>query len=405
MRASNKRALFLAGLALLVAGGLVYAFWPQSVPVDTTVVDRGEVRVTVDGEGKTRVRDVFVVSAPLSGRISRIDLRPGDHVEARRTVLTTLEETEPAFIDARARAQAQAEVQAAQARHELARAEVDRVEAELTYSRSELGRVETLYRREAVPERALDQARMQVRTDEARLATAEAAVRMRLAELRTARAMLIEPGMQDGHPATSGACCIPIRPPVSGKVLRVLQESETVVSPGMPLIEIGDPANLEIVVDLPSEQAVRIDEGDPVIVEGWGGADALEGRVRRVEPFAFTKVSALGIEEQRVNVVMDLLAAPEVRRALGHGYRVMTRTVVIDLEDVPRVPAGAMFRDGGNWAVFVVEDGRARLRAIEIGANDGRYAEIREGLETGERILLYPSDRVLEGVRVVERAR
>jgi HlyD family secretion protein len=417
MRAPLRRALFMTLLAAALIGGLVFAFWPQPHAVDLAVVERGPLRVTVDGEGQTRVRDVYVLSAPLAGRITRIDLRPGDPVEARQTVVTSLEEMDPAFLDQRTRARLEADLQAADAAYALARAELERAQAELDFARSERRRAEALRPQEAITERALDQARLNVRIHEARVATAQATLRMRHFELESARAALIQPG--EGIPAledlTDGAaglggpvlgaerCCLPIRSPVSGRVLRVLRESEAVVPAGEPLIEIGDPTDLEIVVDLPSSDAVRIREGAVVVIDAWGGEEPLAGRVRRVEPFGFTKISALGIEEQRVNVIIDLLDSPEARLALGHGYRVLARVVVYAADDVLRVPSGALFREGRDWATFVHEEGRARLRRVEIGPSDGRMAEVRSGLAEGEEVVLHPSDQIADGVRITRR--
>lgn len=403
MRASLRRALFMVLLALLLVGGLTFAFWPQPVPVDLAVIERGPLRVTVDGEGQTRVRNVYVVSAPLAGRITRIALRPGDRVEARQTVLTSLEEMDPAFLDQRTRARLEAELQAADAAFELARAELERAQAELEFARSELRRAEALRPQEAITERALDQARLNVRINEARVATAQATLRMRHFELESARAALIEPG-EDGRIAGAGErCCVPVRSPVSRQVLRLIHESETIVPAGEPLVEIGDPTDLEVVVDLPSSEAVQVENGAPVTIEAWGGGRPLDGRVRRVEPYGFTKISALGIEEQRVNVIIDLLDATEARPSLGHGYRVLARIAVHQADDVLLVPSGALFREGGDWAVFVQEDGRARLRTVEIGPGDGRVAEVRAGLGEGEEVVLHPSDRITDSTRIERR--
>ncbi len=417
MRPALKRAVFLSVMALLVIGGLIYAFWPRPVPVDLAAVDRGDIQVTVDGEGRTNVREVYTVSPQIAGRITRIKLQPGDVVEAGKTLITSLEETEPAFLDARTRARLHARVEAAEAAYDLARAELEREQAELEFQRSELSRAERLYERGAVTERTLEEARVLTRVREAQVGQARAAMRMRLAEVNTARAELIEPGEYNYY-SPAAFCCIPVRAPVSGVVLRVLEEDETVVSPGTPLIEIGDPDDLEIVVDLPSEQAVRVEPGSLAIIENWGGQGVLHGTVRRIEPYGFTKVTALGIEEQRVNVVIDFVRPDQDyadqnhaaknyggtdRARLGHGYRVLARIVTVDRKDAVRVPVGALFRIGREWSVFVREDGRAVLRSVEIGANDGRHAEVLDGLEETDPVILYPSDRVADGARIVER--
>lgn len=403
MRAAVRRGLFMGLLGALLILGLGFAFWPQPVPVDLATIERGPLRVTVDGEGQTRVEDVYVVSAPLTGRLLRIDLRPGDVIEARRTVLAMLEEMDPAFLDERTRARLRAELRTAEAAYALAQAELDRAQSELAFARSELRRAEALGPRGAITERALDQARLDVGVNEARLATAEATLRMRDSELESARAALIEPGEDGAFDGPGEPCCVPLRSPVSGEVLRVLRESEGVVPAGEPLVEIGDPTDLEVVVDLPSAEAVQVEPGAPAIIENWGGPQPLNGQVRRVEPYGFTKVSALGIEEQRVNVIVDLLDPPEAWQELGHGYRVLVRIVVFQADDVLRVPVGALFREGDSWAVFVREDGRARLRLVEIGPSNGRLAVVEEGLVAGDQVLLHPNDQIESGIGVEPR--
>jgi HlyD family secretion protein len=393
----------MAAAIVVVVAGLAFAFWPRPQSVDLGRVERGSLRVTVDGEGQTRVRNVYVVSAPLAGRTARILLRPGDTVKAATTVVTSLEETDPAFLDVRTRARLEAQLRGAEAAYRLAETELERARAELEFARAELERAETLFQREATHQRALDQARLDARTGAARVGTAEAALQMRQFEVETARAALIEP--TEEQPAHSDLrCCVPIRSPVDGKVLRVIRESATVVQPGDPLIEVGNPNDLEIVVDLPSAEAVRVQPGAAVAVEAWGGDVALSGRVRRIEPNAFTKVSALGIEEQRVNVVVDFVDAAAAMERLGHGYRVLARAVVYFADDVLLVPAGALFRQGADWAVFVAEEGRAALRVVEIGPNDGRIAEVRRGLGLGDTVVLYPADRIADGVRIAPRS-
>lgn len=402
MRAPLRRTLFIIVVAVLVAGGLAYGFWPQPLAVDLATIERGPIQVTVDGEGQARVRNVYVVSAPLAGRITRVSLKPGDEVEANRTLITSLEETDPAFLDARTRASLEAKQRAAEAAFNLAKAELEQAQVALEFSRNELQRTETLFERGTVTARNLELARLDLRTHETRVATARATQGMRHFEVEMARAALIEPG-EGEYFSAAARCCIPVRSPVDGRVLRVLHESETVVQAGEPLIELGNPSDLEVVVDLPSSEAVRIPAGAAVIIEAWGGDQALSGRVRQIEPSAFTKVSALGIEEQRVNVLIDLNDPPAERRALGHGFRVLARVVAYEAENAMLVRAGALFREGRNWAVFIAEDGRARLRQVEIGANDGRLAEVHSGLSEGEQVIVYPNDRIAEGVRIAPR--
>jgi HlyD family secretion protein len=397
---------------LLLVGGLAVAFWPQPVPVDLVTVARGPLTVTVDGEGETRVRDVYVITAPVSGHLLRVRAEAGDSVSAEQTVLATIIPTDPAFLDARARAQAESDVQRAEAALALAEAELNRAHAELNYAQAEFERVSQLAERGTISRAALDRALMEMRTREAAVASREAEVRVRRSELQAARAALIEPGA-DGREAMgggpNGACCVQVRSPQDGVVLRVQRESEGVVAAGDALIEVGDPRRLQVVVDLLSSDAVRVRPGAEVILEDCGGDVTLRGQVRRVEPFGFTKVSALGIEEQRVNVLIDLTSPLEEWAALGHGFRVVARIVVWHSDDALSVPIGAVFRPtagrpgADDWAVFVVEDGRAHLRPVTVGRFTDRAVHITSGLEPGEAVVLHPSDRIADGTRVVRR--
>jgi HlyD family secretion protein len=369
--------LVLAVIVALVAGALVYAFLPQPVPADLAKVARGALRVTVDDEGRTRVKEVYVVSAPLAGRVLRIERHVGDPVKAGETVLATIQPTAPTFLDLRGKAQAEAAVHAAEAALRLAEAELTRAQAELEFARSDL-------------------------TSEAAVAAAEAALRVKTFDLETARASLIEPGNEAGMRREEG-CCVSVRAPVDGRVLRLVQESEAVIAAGAPLVEIGDPRDLEVVVDLLSRDAVRVREGAEVEIDQWGGDVTVAGRLRRIEPTGFTKVSALGIEEQRVNVIIDFTDPPADWQSLGHGYRVEAHIVVWQGEDVLKVPVSALFRHGEAWAVFALADGRARLRTLEVGHRNALAAEVLAGLEEGEQVVLYPSDRLFDGAAVTAR--
>jgi HlyD family secretion protein len=402
MRASWRRAVTWILIGVLLAGGFVYAFWPQAVPVDLGEVARGPLTVTVDEEGETRVKEVYVVSAPLAGRVRRIESEVGDLVIADETVLVSIQETEPTFLDVRSTTQMEAEVKAAEAAMALAEAEVTRAVAELDFAGAELQRAEALVARKNISQRALERAQLEVKTREAALATAKAALRVKRFELEMARAALIGPDVTLGEARNRG-CCVRVRSPISGRVLKVYQESEAVVEAGAPLIEIGDPESLEIVVDLLSADAVKVAPGAEVDVEDWGGGATLKGRVRRVEPYGFTKLSALGIEEQRVNVVVDFVDPPTQWQRLGHGYRVDTRIVVWQGADLLKVPLAALFRDGDDWAVFVLSEGRARLRPVKIGRSTNLEAQVLDGLVAGERVVLHPSDRIADDTRIVER--
>lgn len=390
-------------VCVAVVAALVYAFWPEPAPVDLASVSRGQMMVTIDEEGETRVRDVYVVSAPLTGRVDRIEAQPGDAVVARETILASMQETDPSFLDLRARRRAEATIDAAAAAYDYAEAERLRAQAELEFAQSEWERARTLAERGTISDAQLDRARLALRTEEAAVATAEASLAVRASELDNARAELIDPGTAGFDQPAGSTCCVPVFAPISGRVLRVLHESEGIVASGEPLIEIGDPEDLEVVVDLLSAEAVKVAAGDAALIEDWGGEGALEGRVRRIEPYAFTKVSALGIEEQRVNVVIDLSDPPERWRGLGHGFRVEVRIVEWQGEDVPYLPLSALFRRGDEWATFAAVDGSAQLRIVELGHINADYAELRGGLADGDQVVLHPSDRIADGTPIVER--
>lgn len=396
------RTLLAGAVALVLLGALALIMMPRAVPVDMAQVTRGEMAVAVEEEGQTRVRDVYTVYAPVAGRVLRIRAEAGDPVVKDVTVVATIRPSDPSILDARSRKQAEAAVKAAQAARKLAEADVKRARAELDYARTELERIRKLNARGTASQATLDRALLEMRVRAAALEEAKAALRVRDYELENARALLIEPGGAGAAGAGPG-CCLQLRAPVTGVVLRVIQESEAVVPAGAPLVELGDPTDLEVVTDLLSEDAVRVNEGDAVAIEDWGGAQTLAGVVRRVEPFGFTKVSALGIEEQRVNVLIDFTSPRETWARLGHGYRLDTRIFIWRGGDVLWVPVSALFRQGGDWAVFKVEDGRARLTRLAIGRRNDVQAQVLEGLAEGDAVVIHPGDRVAEGVRLAPR--
>ncbi|MEP0069124.1 HlyD family efflux transporter periplasmic adaptor subunit [Pyruvatibacter sp.] len=391
-------------IAVIVLGMIGLAFMPQSVPADLVEVRRGALAVTVNEEGRTRVRDIYTVSAPVGGRVLRIRSDVGDPVTERVTVVATIQPTDPSFLDARSMGQAEALAKAAEAARTLAEADVARAQAELDFAQSEYRRAKSLAAKGTVSQARLDKARLDMRTRAAALDEAKAAFKMRDFELENAQALLIQPGEADGDVDTGAlGCCVPVRAPITGRVLRIMQESEAIVLPGAPLIEVGDAADLEIVVDLLSEDAVRVSEGDRVLIEDWGGPQDLNGTVMRVEPFGFTKVSALGIEEQRVNVIIDFEDPPEAWSELGHGYRLDTRIFVWEADDVLKLPVSALFRDGDAWVVFREAEGEAALTPVEIGRRNALEAEVVAGLEAGDRVVVHPSDRVVDGVSLEPR--
>ena len=388
------RRLITLAIALAVIGLLVWAFTPAPVPAEIATVSRGPLQVTLDEEGETRVRDRFVVSAPVAGRVLRIGLEAGDPVQANRTVLATFQPATPALLDVRTRAELTARVEAADAALEQAKAVAAQAQAEQAEAERNLRRTRALVEGGATSPRELELADTQAKTRHEAVDAATAAVRAVEADRRAVRAQLLQAGR------TSGGPVIQLRSPIDGVVLRRIRESEGVVPPGEPLLEVGDVSKLEIVADYLSTDAVRIRAGQRVIVERWGGGDALGGRVRLVEPSGFTKVSALGVEEQRVNVIIDLDAAREAWAQLGDRYRVEVRVVISSADSVLRVPVSALVRRGESWSVFAVEDGRAVARDVSIGARNDAFAEVRSGLAEGAQVVAFPSDRIAAGVAV-----
>lgn len=386
--------------ALAVIGAAVWAFWPKPISVDIATVQRGALEVTVEDEGITRIRDVYTVSAPMTGKMLRTDRRVGDEVVAGETVVAVIEPIDPAFLDIRTQRVSEAAVDAAKAAVDLAEAQLAEARSQLQFTRSELRRATELAAREAISVRALEKAKIDVATAEAAVASAVATIEVRRRELESARARLIQPGDPETKTAT---CCVQIRAPVSGSVLRVIAESEQVVQAGAPLVEVGNPRNLEIVVELLSRDAVRVAPNALARIEGWGGETVLHARVRRIEPTGFTKVSALGIEEQRVRVILDFIDPPEKWEKLGHAFRIVARIVVWQGENELLVPLGALFRRDQSWAVFVMANGRAEVRPIEIGERNIHAAQVLSGLKEGEQVILHPSDQVRDGVRVAPR--
>lgn len=400
---NSKLRLGLIGTVLVLL--LAWAFWPRPETVDIAAVERAPLIVTLDEEGETRVRDRFVVSAPLAGRVLRIELEPGDPVVADKTVLATFQPQTPTLLDARSRAEAEAGARAAQATLERARADRDRAAAELEFAEAEVKRFRRLAEDRIVSDEELETTELAARSRREQLKAAEFAAQTARHELEVARARLLEGPVVGGNPHPKGASApIPLRSPVDGVVLRRLRESEAVVPAGEPLLEVGQPEELEIVADYLSSDAVQIRPGARVRIEEWGGASALEGVVRRVEPSGFMKISALGVEEQRVNVVVDFVDPPEARPGLADGFRVELRVVLWEGEEVLQVPTGSLFRESDDWAVFAVEDSRVVLRQVEIGRQGGLVAEVMEGLEEGDQVILHPGDSIVEGLRVKERS-
>jgi HlyD family secretion protein len=388
-------------LALALTGMIVYAFLPKPVPVDLATVVRGPLRVTVDDDGKTRIKERYVVSAPLDGRLLRISLEEGDKVEAGKTVVAVIEPRAPELLDVRTTAQTEAQVKAAQAARERAVHNLERARVEHEYAGIQLERMKRLLDRNAVSQQSVDDAEEKERSTREALKSAQFGVQVAEFELEQAKAALLR--VRSSLSGAEDSARFTVLSPIDGVVLRVLQESEANVTAGTQLIELGNPADLEVEVDLLSSDAVRAKPGAKAFFEHWGGSEPLEGRVRVIEPAGFTKISALGVEEQRVNVILDLIDPVEKWSRLGDAYRVDVRIIVSEAENVLKVPAGALFRQSDRWSVYVVENGKAVLRPVKIGLQNDLEVEILEGLKENDTVIVYPSDRIKDGVAVVRR--
>jgi HlyD family secretion protein len=388
---ARRRWLAVAAVVLAASAGLLWLLRPAPLRVELGPVERGPLEVTVDEEGQTRVRLRFVVAAPVSGHLQRIELDEGDAVEAGAVVARV----DPAPLDPRTTAQAQAHLEAAIAARGVTEARVVQARAALTQAERELHRARTLAKAGTISDQEREQAELERTSRAQEFDAARQAADAAAHDVEAARAALLAAGGQTE--SGSDAPPVELRAPASGRVLRVFEESERVVAVGTPLLEIGDPEKLEIVVDVLSADAVRIEPGAEMRLEAWGGERTLRARVRLVEPSGFTKISALGVEEQRVNVIGDFVDVPG---ALGDGYRLEARIVVWRGEDVLRAPASALFRSGGRWSVFAAEDGRARLRPVEVGERAADAVELLGGLEAGSQVILHPTDRVADGVRI-----
>jgi HlyD family secretion protein len=385
----RRRHVTIAGAVATAAAVVVAVTRPAAVPVDIATVDTGYLRVTVDEEGITRVRQRYVIAAPVTGRLNRIALDEGDSVRSGEVLLRI----SPVPLDVRTEAQAQARVEAAEAIQREARSSVELATANLEEAVRQLARAESLAVNGLIAVEQRDLARLSARTSEKHVEAARSRLEATAFEVEAARAPLLAASPSGTQPSQE---CVEIRSPIDGRVLRVREENERVVPYGTPLVEIGDPTQLEIVVDVLSTDAVRVVPGTRLLVEDWGGDVTLEAVVRLVEPSGFTKVSALGVEEQRVNVIADFIHPP---MGIGDGFRVETRTVLWESEAVLGVPWSALVRRGAGWGVYVLDDGRTRWRDVVVGHRGAAIAEIENGLASGDRVVVHPSDDVHDGGR------
>jgi len=407
MARKKSRLFFSFGTAILIGAALTAAFWPRAVLVDMGQVTRGAMMVTIDEEGRTQVRNTYIVSTPISGRLQRVTVQSGDRVIRGETVVAQMLPTNPEALDVRTREQARSAVTGAEAALRVARAEQNGAIANNDLAQTDLARTRALTERGVSSRAALEHAEQAARVARANADTAEAAIAVREAELANAHALLI--GFDDQGLASAlrngGDNALKLYSPTDGRILRIIQKSETTLPAGAPVMEIGNiEGDLEIIVDLLSSDAVQVLVGNRVLIEDWGGAVSLNGEVIRIDPFGVTQYSALGVEEQRVNAVIRFTDPPARRANLGHGFRVEARIVIWEENETLTVPSSALFRDGGDWAVFAVEDGVSNLRKVVIGQNNGVQAQVINGLEEGTRIILFPSSALMDAMQVKERS-
>lgn len=392
----QRRYIALGLLALLVVVMLVLAFRPRAIPVEEATVVRGPMQVFVEEEARTRVIDRYVISAPVAGFLQRIDLRAGDPA-AIDSPLLVIEPMPSDVLDPRTRAAAEARVAAAGAQLAAARENVDAARASAELARSDAERAERLLEREQIAVEEAERARAEALRTAAALRAAEHSVEVARYELEAARTAL---AFSDAEARGETPGRVVVRSPVDGQVLRVHRESAGIVARGTPLLDVGNPRRLEVVAEVLSDQAVRINPGTRVLLERWGGGPPLEAAVRRVEPSGFTKISALGVEEQRVLIISDILSPAAEWASLGDGYRVEARFILWEGDDVLQVPASALFRHGEGWAAFVRDGDRARLRPVSVGRRNALRAEVRDGLEEGDRVVIHPDDALSDGARI-----
>ena len=376
-----RRWLPYAG-ALLLLALIVAGMWPKPTPVETARVSVGKLRSTVNEEGKTRIRHRYVVSAPVAGQLRRISFKAGAEITSTQTVVAVIDPISPALLDVRTRT-------LAEARRDSAAAQLERAKTEHKFATSELRRNEALHREKTVSTQELEQIQLREASAARELTATEAALRQAEAEL-----------LEFGNGAPTNRAPVELFTPVTGKVLKVFEESSRAINVGTPLLEIGDPNDLEVIIEALSRDGAMIKPGTPVELDQWGGSEPLQATVRFVEPAAFTKVSALGVEEQRVYVVADLLTPAAKRGSLGDSFRVEARIITWQKEEALKVPNGAIFRRGEQWHAYVLNSERAELRPVKIGHASNTETEILEGLKEGEEVILYPGDRIKEGLRV-----
>ncbi|WP_439154280.1 efflux RND transporter periplasmic adaptor subunit [Yoonia sp.] len=398
----KPRTFVLVGLGVTVMAGLAFvAFRPDPIPVDLHKVDRGLLQVTINADGETRIRDIYEVASPITGTAMRSPVAVGDQVVAGQTLVASVRPTTPGLLDSRSLLQAEASVQEAEAAVHVAETDLEKARDEQTLAQSQYDRAQTLVERGVASLTRLEDAAQRLAVANASVEAAQARIDMAQSTLARTRTLLREP---DTLEQVAEGCCLRIYAPADGVVLSVASESERPVSTGAPLLSVGDPTDLEIVADLLSSDAVRIGPGSVATVERWGGDDTLQATLTHIAPSARTKVSALGIEEQRVDAFFDITSPPQERRTLGDGFAVFLRIVEWEAKDALQVPLSAIFKRDGTWVVFLAIDNTVIEREIKLGRRSNQYAEVLDGLVEGDRVVVHPNDALSAGQRIVLRS-
>jgi len=401
MSAKNFKSIIKIALGGAALGLLVYAFIPEPVLVDMTQVTKSDLLITIEGEGKTRIHDIYVVSTPIDGRITRIASEPGDIVEAGKTVIANMYPANPTFLNKRLETQAKADVEGAKAALAVASARVKQAQAQLVYELADFKRTEALYSQNTVSKAQVEKAQLQITTLRAELDTTRSNENVMRSRLEVTKATLLQPKEESAD--NSSDCQICIHSPVNGKVLRILHKSESIVPVGTPIVEIGNPEDLEVNIEMLSTNVVKVKVGDDALIKRWGGEHDIAARVKMVEPSGFTKISALGVEEQRVNVILSFTDKKEKWKSLGDAYRVEASIIIDIAENALVVPISSLFRQNEQWSVFKVVEGSATIKSVEVGRRNDRFAEITQGLSIDEQVITHPSNAIEDGVKVSQR--
>ncbi|MEN6621574.1 MAG: HlyD family efflux transporter periplasmic adaptor subunit [Smithella sp.] len=399
MNAALRRKLFIAAIIILATGLTIYGFFPKAVDVDLTAATRGPLQVTIEEEGRTRLKDRYVITAPRAGYMERIEAKVGDPVAKGQTV-AVLEPSRTPALDARSLAEAQASVSAARASLNAAMEKESAAAADADYLGKRLIRLKNLANKGSIAKDQYDQIAADAKKAKAMALSAKAAVDVSRSDLERAKTLLQN---FSATKKTAGSNNVNIPSPVSGNIFRIYRESEGQVNVGEPLLDIGNAKDLEVRVEVLSADAVKIKPGTAVLFKRWGGEGTLTGIVRVVEPAGFTKVSSLGVEEQRVLVIADITSPLSVWSKLGDAYRLEAHFIIWEGKNVLQVPTSALFRSGKDWAVFVDEKGRAKKRIIEAGQRNGTMAEIISGLKENEKVIAHPDDKISDGTRIKPR--